>query len=312
MNTVIIILGPTGVGKTGLSLILADKLKTEIISADSMLVYRNMDIGTAKPSNSELDSVKHHLINILNPDEKFSAGLFKERATEIIDKLHESGKVPLIAGGTGLYIRSLTQGLFEGPGADESLRNELKEEEKEHGPGHLYNRLLKVDPEAAGKIKPNDFRRIIRALEVSINSKRGISDCRSASTFPMQYNFIKIGLTRDRKELYTMINNRVDAMMEHGLLEETRRLLEMNPNNTALQALGYKEMALYVHGEIDLEEAVRLTKKRTRMYAKRQFTWFKKEPDIHWVDITGVMDHNDIFEKTINNVDILKKIIYSN
>jgi tRNA dimethylallyltransferase len=128
----------------------------------------------------------------------------------------------------------------------------------------------------------------------------------------MRYDFIKIGLTRDRKELYAMINNRVDAMMERGLLEETRRLLKMNPNNTALQALGYKEMALYVHGEIDLEEAVRLTKKRTRMYAKRQFTWFKKEPDIHWVDITGVMDHNDIFEKTINNVDILKKIIYSN
>jgi tRNA dimethylallyltransferase len=270
-----------------------------------------MDIGTAKPAHSELDSVKHHLINVLNPDEKFSAGLFKESAKKVIDKLHESGKVPIIVGGTGLYIRSLTQGLFEGPGADESLRNELKEEEEARGPGHLYKRLGEIDPEAAGRIEPNDLRRIIRALEVSINAKRGISDCQSASTYPMQYNFIKIGLMRERQELYDMIDNRVDAMMEQGLLEETRRLLDMKPNNTALQALGYKEMALHIHGEIDLQEAVRLTKKRTRTYAKRQFTWFKKEPHIHWVDITGLMDHHDIFDKTINNVDILKKIIYS-
>ena len=234
MNTVIIILGPTGVGKTGLSLILADKLQTEIISADSMLVYRYMDIGTAKPTDSELDSVKHHLINVLNPDEKFSAGLFKESAAKIINKLHEAGKIPIVAGGTGLYIRSLTRGLFEGPGADESLRDELKEEEEARGPGHLYNRLLKLDPEAAGRIEPNNLRRIIRALEVSINAKRGISDCQSSSTYPLEYNFIKIGLKREREELYEMINNRVDAMMEQGLLEETRRLLKMKPNNTAL------------------------------------------------------------------------------
>ncbi len=312
MNKVIIILGPTCAGKTGLSLILADKLKTEIISADSMLVYRHMDIGTAKPSNDELNSAPHHLINVLDPDEKFSVGLFKEKATEIIESLHASGKVPLVVGGTGLYIRSITQGLFEGPGADESLRTELKKEEETSGPGHLYNKLMKIDPEAAGRIKPNDLRRIIRALEVSAKADRGISDCQSVSTIPSQYEFIKVGLLRDRKELYRMIDERVDAMMEKGLLEETRRLLEMNPNNTALQALGYKEMVLYINGEVDLEEAVRLTKKRTRNYAKRQFTWFRKEPDIHWVDITGIMNHDEIFEKTLNSVDILKEFIYSN
>ena len=311
MNTVIIILGPTGVGKTGLSLILADKLKTEIISADSMLVYRHMDIGTAKPSTSELLSIKHHLINVLNPDEKFSAGLFKEKATGIIDKLHETGKVPIIAGGTGLYIRSITQGLFAGPDADESLREELKEEEEAHGKGYLYGKLMAVDPEAAGKIEPNNIRKIIRALEISIKSNMGISECQSASTIPSPYAFIKVGLLRDRKELYRMIEDRVDVMMENGLLDETRQLLEMNPNNTALQALGYKEMALHIHGEVDVQEAIRLTKKRTKMYAKRQFTWFKKEPDINWIDITGVMSNNDIYEKTINSVDILKNIIYS-
>ncbi len=171
---------------------------------------------------------------------------------------------------------------------------------------------MTVDPEAAGRIKPNDLRRIIRALEVSLKANRGISDCQSESTIPSKYDFIKLGLLRDRKELYKMIEDRVDVMMTEGLLEETERLLRMNPNNTALQALGYKEMALHLHGEIDLQEAVRLTKKRTKMYAKRQFTWFKKEPDINWIDITGVMSSNAIYDKTINGVDILKEIIYSN
>lgn len=311
MNKVIIILGPTGAGKTGLSLILAKKLKTEIISADSMLVYRHMDIGTAKPSRQELSSVPHHLINILEPDEKFSAGLFKERATDVIERLHERGKIPLMAGGTGLYIRTLTSGLFEGPGADEVLRNKLREEEKSQGTGHLYNRLKTIDPEAAVKIEPNDLRRVIRALEVSLKTEQGISLCQGASTVPADYEFIKIGLSRDRKELYAMIEDRVDRMMEAGLLEETRRLLKLNPNVTALQALGYKEMALYLDGATDLAEAIRLTKKRTKMYAKRQYTWFRKEPDIQWTDITGIMDSDQIYGAVINNVDILKKIIYS-
>jgi len=312
MNKVIIILGPTGVGKTGLSLILAKRLKTEIISADSMLVYRHMDIGTAKPTKQELSSVPHHLIDILNPDDKFSAGLFKERATEVISGLHKRDKIPLIAGGTGLYIRTLTSGLFEGPGADEELRNELMEEENIHGKGYLYERLKKIDPEAAGKIEPNNLRRVIRALEVSLQVEQEISVCQAASTLPADYDFIKIGLSRDRKELYGMIEERVDVMMEAGLLEETRRLLKMSPNVTALQAIGYKEMALYLDGTVDLAEAVRLTKKRSKMYAKRQYTWFRKEPDIHWVDITGIMDSDQIYSKVINSVDIMKKIIYSN
>lgn len=307
-NTVIIILGPTGVGKTGLSLHLAQALHTEIISADSMLVYRFMDIGTAKPSLSERKKIPHHLIDILDPSETFSAGLFREKAGEIIDGLHRKNRVPLIAGGTGLYISSLTRGIFEGPVADEEVRAKLAEEEKRCGRGHLYAQLLAADPETAGTLKPNDLRRIVRALEVLIKENRKISEMRRAMTRLPDYHFIKIGLSRERKELYAIIEDRVDRMMEDGLLDEARRLLKMKPARTALQALGYKEMKLYLDGEVDLAEAVRLTKKRTKMYAKRQFTWFRKERDVQWIDITGIMDSGEIFTKVLNDVTMLKKL----
>ncbi len=308
MNNVIIILGPTGVGKTGFSLLLAKRLKTEIISADSMLVYSHMDIGTAKPSREELAAVPHHLINILYPKESFSAGLFKEMASLIIDDLHGRKKVPLIVGGTGLYIRSLTRGLFEGPSADLFLREELTKEEEKHGPGYLYNMLLNVDPETAERIEPNDRRRIIRALEVSLKEKKKVSHIRNSSTRPLPYDFIKIGLTRDRKELYGIIEERVDTMIEKGLLKEVELLLEMNPGKTAMQAIGYKELGLYLNGEVDMTEAVRLIKKRTKMYAKRQYTWFNREPDINWVDISGINEAEELYDKVMTDVAILKKL----
>jgi len=308
-NKVIIILGPTGVGKTGLSILLAKKLKTEIISADSMLVYRHMDIGTAKPSDEELRAVPHHLINLLEPSESFSAGLFKEQAVGIIDGLHARNRIPIIAGGTGLYIRTLTGGLFNGPSADLSFRKRLKEEEARYGKGYLHEKLIRVDPEAAKKIEANDTRRVIRALEVSMEAGLKISDIQKISTLPCHYDFIKIGLRRDRKELYRIIEERVDSMIEHGLLQETQKLYSLNPAKTALQAIGYKELGLYLNGEADRDEAVRLIKKRTKMYAKRQFTWFNKEPNIQWVDITGIMKAQDIAAQVLNNVAILKELI---
>ncbi len=311
MNTVIIIAGPTGVGKTSFSLLLARALKTEIISADSMLVYRGMDIGTAKPSQDELMAVPHHLINILSPGDTFSAGMFRQMAVDIIGALHRKQSVPIIAGGTGLYIRALTSGLFEGPGADEGLRQKLKDEEKRYGKGHLHNKLKALDREAADRIEPNDLRRVVRALEVSLKEEKGITKMRSALTVPMDYEFIKVGLSRDREELYPMIEARVDAMIERGLLEETKQLLKEKPARTAMQALGYKEMKLYLDGDADLTEAARLIKKRTKMYAKRQYTWFRKEPDMHWVDITGITAAEEIFEKVINDIEILKELIYS-
>jgi len=309
---VIILLGPTGVGKTGLSIILAKALDTEIISADSMQVYCYMDIGTAKPPPVLLREVKHHLINILEPYEYFSAGMFKRMASEIIDDLHKRDKVPIIVGGTGLYIRTLTQGLFEGPSADWQLREALLREERNHGKGYLYEYLKKIDPEASKKINPNDTRRITRAIEVSLKGERRISELQCLLTTPQDYNFIKIGLLRDRKELYRLIDHRIDKMIAEGLIDEVKSVLKIiedrGQTNVAslpsMQALGYKEMRLYLAGLLSLEDAVRLIKKRTRMYAKRQFTWFKKEAGISWVDITGMMDDKEIFSKVINEVQI--------
>jgi tRNA dimethylallyltransferase len=309
---VIILLGPTAVGKTGVSILLAKALKTEIISADSMQIYRHMDIGTAKPSHVELEEVPHHLINILSPDQSFSAGMFKDEATKIINGLHLRNKIPVIVGGTGLYIRSLTQGLFEGPSADWSIREKLKEEEEIYGKEYLYKHLQGIDAEAAVKINPNDSRRIIRAIEVAMQGNKTISEFHITSTIPGPYDFIKIGLLRDRKELYRLIEERVDKMIEAGLLHETKNLLEMKPDRTALQALGYKELGRYLQGDIILEEAARLIKKNTKMYAKRQITWFKKEPDITWIDVTGITEADKIFTRVISEVDLLRNIIANN
>ncbi|MBI4687963.1 MAG: tRNA (adenosine(37)-N6)-dimethylallyltransferase MiaA [Nitrospirae bacterium] len=310
MNKIIILLGPTCVGKTGASILFAKALNTEIVSADSMQIYRHMDIGTAKPSPPELKEVRHHLINILEPKESFSAGLFRDMATSIINELHSRGRIPVIAGGTGLYIRTLTQGLFDAPNADWHLREKLMEEERLFGKGHLHEKLKGIDPKSAEKINPNDVRRTVRALEVSLKKDKPISELQHLHTHPVPYEFIKIGLSRDRKELYRLIEQRVDGMMAKGLVQETEELLKKNPQRTAMQSLGYKEISLYLNGDITLEEAVRLLKKRTKMYAKRQFTWFKKEPDIKWADITGCNRASEVFDKIVNNVEIIRELLY--
>ncbi|GBE05282.1 MAG TPA: tRNA (adenosine(37)-N6)-dimethylallyltransferase MiaA [Nitrospirae bacterium] len=306
---VVIVAGPTGVGKTSLSILLARALDTEIISADSMQIYCGMDIGTSKPSDSELKEVRHHLINILSPAGSFSAGMFKKMATEIIGGLHSRSMTPVVVGGTGLYIKTLTTGLFEGPEADWTLREKLLEEERSSGEGHLYERLKQIDPVSAGKISRKDTRRVVRALEVALSGSKPISELQHLSTVPQPYSFIKIGLSRERKELYRLIEQRVDVMMEKGLLRETEKLLKTKPGRTALQALGYKEMQLYMNGITSLEESVRLLKKRTKMYAKRQFTWFKKERHIRWIDITGMTDMEKIFKKIINDVAPIRKLL---
>ncbi len=293
MKTVIVLLGPTGVGKTGASIALAQRLGTEIISADSMQIYRGMDIGTAKLTPEERHLVRHHMIDIISPSEPFSAGQYLERVRPVIDALHAQGKTPVVVGGTGLYIRAMTRGLFAGPAADERLRDELIAME-EQAPGTLRNMLERADPEAAVVIAPNDLRRTIRALEVSRSSNEPISRLQRERTEPLPYRFIKIGLTRDRKELYQMINSRVDVMVEAGLIDEVRRLLEDAPGKIPLQAIGYKEIARFLRGELSREEAIRLVKRHSRHYARRQFIWFRKEADIAWLDITGVFDGGEI------------------
>jgi tRNA dimethylallyltransferase len=295
MKKVIIVLGPTGVGKTAASILLAKELQTEIISADSMQIYRGMDIGTAKPSKEELKEVRHHLIDIVEPTEFYSAGQYISTVSEIIEDLHKKNKIPVVVGGTGLYIRTMTRGIFGGPSADLSIRDELLSMER-HAPGCLYANLAGLDPEAVAGIEKNDLRRIVRAVEVCMKSGDKISTLQKELTSALPYEFIKIGLNRDRKELYTLIDERVDKMLEAGFVAEVERLLAKNPGRTAMQAIGYREIAACLRGEIQMEEAVRLIKRNTRRYAKRQFTWFRNEENISWIDVTGIFSSSDIFQ----------------
>lgn len=307
MNKVIILLGPTGVGKTGVSLLLAKKLGTDIISADSMQIYRHMDIGTAKPTPDERAMVKHHMIDIVGPRESYSTGKYIDAVVPIIEGLHRKGKIPIVAGGTGLYIKAMTRGIFSGPSADWSLRENLLAGEKAEN-GSLYKYLGELDPEAAGKITPNDTRRIIRALEVSLKSASNISDMQKRFTQPLPYEFIKIGLSRDRKELYSLIEKRVDEMIANGLEEEVKNVLHLIEASfvsplPSMQAIGYKEIAMYLQGGISRDEAVRLIKRGSKRYAKRQFTWFRKEEGISWVDITGISDSSIILDRVCDIIE---------
>jgi tRNA dimethylallyltransferase len=294
MKKVFILVGPTGVGKTGASILLAKDMGTEIISADSMQVYRGMDIGTAKPSQEERAVVTHHMIDIVDPTEPFSTGRYIETIVPVIEGLHNKGKIPIVVGGTGLYIKAVTRGIFSGPSADWDLREELLSTEREE-PGALYSYLLEIDALAAEKIGRNDTRRVLRAIEVCLKGRHRMSSLQENLTRPLPYEFIKIGLTRERRELYRIIDGRVDAMIAAGLLEEVERILKMGPDRTPLQAIGYKELARYFKGEITRDEAVRLVKRNSRRYAKRQFTWFRKEEEVTWIDVTGVFSSEQLF-----------------
>jgi tRNA dimethylallyltransferase len=292
---VILLVGPTCVGKTGASIALARLIDTEIISADSMQIYRRMDIGTEKPSPKQMKEIRHHMIDVVEPSESYSSGRYIDAVRPIIDGLHKKGKVPVVTGGTGLYIKAMTRGLFRGPPADWKLRGELKEEDT----GTLYERLRSLDPETAGELEPNDRRRVIRALEVCLKSGKTMSGLKESTTFPLPYGFVKIGLSRDRGELYRMIEERVDGMLGRGLEGEVKKVLSMDPSKTPMQAIGYKEMAAYLRGDCALDEAVRLIKRNTKRYAKRQFTWFKKEEGLRWADLTGIQDADKALEKIL-------------
>lgn len=305
MNKVIILLGPTGVGKTSVSMLLARKLRTEIISSDSMQIYKHMDIGTAKPSMKERNDVKHHMIDIVEPWDNYSAGEYIKNVRPVIDSLHSQDRIPVVVGGTGLYIKAMTRGIFTGPSADWILRNELLEKEKNEK-GSLYKYLKSIDPSAASKIMPADTRRIVRALEVIMKCDETISQLQQTSTLPLPYEFIKIGISRSREELYRMIEQRIDIMIEAGLVEEVKRVVNMIKEHggfalqdffPSMQAIGYKETVLFLSGEISIEDAITLIKKRSRNYAKRQFTWFRKEDGIRWVDVTGLHDADTVFHK---------------
>ena len=317
MKKVLILLGPTCVGKTGAAILLAQALQTDIISADSMQIFRHMDIGTAKPSKQEQEMVKHHMIDIVDPWESYSTGKYIRAVTSVLEGLHRKGKIPVLTGGTGLYIKAMTRGIFRGPSADWNLREELLSMEHEEK-GSLYAYLQDLDTEAAERITPNDTRRIIRALEVILKSNTTMSSMQKKYTLPLPYDFVKIGLTRERKELYRMIEERVDAMLDEGLVHEVKKVIAMVDRHSeniscpsplapcsSMQAIGYKETAQYLRGEIPLEEAIRLIKQGTKRYAKRQFTWFRKEEGIRWIDITGTQDSTEIFPRLHETVNTL-------
>jgi len=297
------IVGPTAVGKTKLSLAVAQALGCEIISGDSMQVYRGMDIGTAKATPEERAIVPHHLIDIVAPDEPFSAADFQTSARELIAAIHGRGNLPLIVGGTGFYIESLCYDFrFSEAGADEAFRDEQQRFLREFGEQALHDRLRAVDPQAADRLHPNDSRRVVRALEIAHLTGVTATEHLASQTKEPRYDLCLVGLTMDRHLLYKRIEARVDAMMAEGLLDETKRLLDQGYDCSLvpMQGLGYKEMSGFLSGGLSLEEAVSLLKRNTRRYAKRQLSWFRHMDDIHWFDVTDPAEESNILQTIIH------------
>jgi len=281
----VIILGPTGVGKSEVAVDVALKVDGEVVNADSQLVYRHMDIGTAKPPPRARQKVPHHLIDIVDPDGEFNAALYRELALKAVQEISARGKRAIVCGGTGLYLRALVQGLFAGPGKNADIRKRLEEEAEKKGLNVLYERLREVDPEATGRIHPNDLYRIVRALEVFEVTGKRISLWQKAHGFAESaFEVLKIGLDRERRELYDLINRRCDDMMARGFVEEVRRLEERgySLDLPALQSVGYRQIGMYLRDQLSLDEAVILIKRDTRHLAKRQLTWFRSDKEIEW------------------------------
>ncbi len=292
MNRLIVILGPTAIGKTKLSIALAQRLKTEIISGDSMLIYRGMDIGTAKPTLAEQDGIKHHLIDILEPDEEYTVVDFKQQAAELIQQLNEQGKIPILAGGTGLYVKALLEGYeFHDTAYDEAYRDYLTGLAREQGKEQVHALLAKIDPLAAGRLHCNDLRRVIRALEIHHLTPTAElvkqADPIAAAVPALQYEAVVIGLTMGRSLLYDRINQRVELMAAAGLVEEVRNLLKagLPVDSQSMQAIGYKEVAVYLQGGMTLADTLEKIKQATRHFAKRQLTWYRKMPYIQWISV---------------------------
>ncbi len=280
----ILIVGPTAVGKTEIAIQLAERLNGEIVSADSRLFYRGMDIGTAKPATEERARVPHHLIDIANPDEILSLAVFQQKAREIIEDIHIRNKLPFLVGGTGQYIRAVTQG-WTPPEVEpnEGLRNELEREKEERGIYWLHDKLKALDKDAASNIDPRNYRRTIRALEVIMRTGKKFSEQRRQSDSP--YRLITIGLTRPREELYRRVDERIEIMFANGFVDEVKGLLAKgySPSLPTMSAIGYRECVSVIEGELTEEQAKVQIRRATRVYVRRQANWFKEtDPNIHW------------------------------
>lgn len=302
----IVIVGPTAVGKTEYAIDIANRYKGEVVSADSMQIYKGFDIGSAKPTKEERNQAKHHLIDMIDPKEDFSVAQYQSLASEVIEQLFEKDLTPVIAGGTGLYVNSLIYDMdFSHTGRHEQIRKKLEREADLLGNDHLHQMLAKQDPEAASRLHPNNLKRVIRALEL-IETSDGESSLRSfeQSFKPNKLmDPIIIFLTRDREELYERIEKRVDILMDAGLVDEVRKLKESGLSNEhiSMKGIGYKEIAGYIDGEYDEERAVYLTKRNSRHYAKRQLTWFKRYPNSH------IFNLSEYESKGLTQVDQIDK-----
>lgn len=296
----LVLLGPTAVGKTKLSLEIARQFGCEIISGDSMQVYRGMDVGTAKASAEEQMLVPHHLIDICDPSYPFSAAEFQERVKDLILDIHSRGKLPFIVGGTGLYIESVCYNYqFTDVSMDEAFRQEQEAYAAQYGDEALHQKLREIDPESADRLHANDRRRVIRAMEIYHVSGETMTSHLASQKKESPYELCIIGLTMDRALLYKRIEERIDAMMQEGLVEEVQSILAAGCPKQAIsmQALGYKEIVSYLEGELTYEEAVTLLKRDTRRFAKRQLSWFRHMKDIHWVDVTEPANFSAHFSK---------------
>ena len=285
---ILVIVGPTASGKTRMAVELAQRHNGEVISADSMQIYRTMDIGTAKPTQEEMGGIPHHMIDVADPEEDFSVARYVEMAARCVDDVLARGKLPIVAGGTGLYIDSLLSGRTFAPfSPDSALRGELERELAEKGGQAMLEALAQVDPEAAQRLHPNDHKRIVRALEVYRSTGKTITQHnRETQAIPPRYDALTIGLAfQDRQAMWRRIDQRVDEMVAAGLEDEVRRLLTsgISPKCTAMQAIGYKEFTQALSGEMTWQEAADVVKLRSRQYAKRQLTWFGRNPNTRWV-----------------------------
>jgi tRNA dimethylallyltransferase len=281
----VVILGPTASGKTALSLHVAERLQGEIVSCDSVAVYRELEIGTAKPSQEERRRIPHHLIDIAGPEEVVTAGDYSRLARRAINDISARKHLPIVVGGSGLYLRAMLEGLFPGPPRSDELRSRLRERATERGQEYLHKLLRRLDPRAAQTIHANDVPKVVRALEVSISARSPMTGLWKQGRDPLQgFRILRVGLNPDREALYQRINQRAREMFSAGLLEETRMLIERYGSSVwPLNSLGYKQAMQHLRGELSLEQAILAAQQGHRNYAKRQMTWFRREPDVHWI-----------------------------
>ncbi len=283
---IVVICGPTGVGKTGFAIQLAQRFSGEIVGADSMQIYRQMDIGTAKPTAEEQAAIRHHMVDIIDPDQDFDAAAYARQAAECLERLAAQCKLPFVVGGTGLYIKALLHGLTASAPSDPRVREELKAALKRNGSAAMHQRLAAADPEAAQHLHPNDGYRILRALEVLEITGRSIRTHHAAHGFAhTHYDALKIGLSLPRESLYARIDLRVERMLSDKLEDEVRTLLDRGyaPSLKSMQSLGYRHMGDYIQGRLEFEEAVRTLQRDHRRYAKRQMTWFRADSQVNWL-----------------------------